>query len=475
MTILRNAISRPMLTGAGLLLMLAATAGAQGVFVPASFLVLGDAAGDNLGYSISGAGDVNNDGFDDFVVGAHQNDENGSNAGSATVFSGTNCAILYTFYGDAAGDLFGVSVSGAEDVNNDGFDDLIVGARDDDDNGTNSGSARVYSGFDGTILRTFLGDSPLDAFGISVSGAGDVNNDGFADLIVGARADDNNGAESGSARVFSGIDGSILYTFNGDNANDFFGHSVSGAGDVNNDGFDDLIVGAYLDDNNGSGSGSARVFSGIDGSILYTFNGDNANDNFGISVGGAGDVNNDGSDDLVVGANLDDNTGTDSGSVRVLSGMDGAILHTFNGDAAGDYLGFSVDGAGDVDNDGFADLVAGAYFDDNNGTSSGSARAYSGATGDTLFTFIGDGPFDNAGFSVAAAGDANNDGYDDLVVGSPLDDNAGADSGSARVFFSAIAPCAPQVAQCPGDADGNRVVNFADITEVLTFFGLPCP
>ncbi|MCH8165935.1 MAG: FG-GAP repeat protein [Planctomycetes bacterium] len=146
-------------------------------------------------------------------------------------------------------------------------------------------------------LFTFDGDSAFDQFGFSVSGAGDVNADGFADLIVGAYRDDNNGSTSGSARVFSGLDGSVLYTFNGDSAGDQFGFSVSGAGDVNADGFADLIVGATVDDNNGPFSGSARVFSGLDGSILFTVNGD-------------------GFADLIVGAVGDNNA---AGSARVIS------------------------------------------------------------------------------------------------------------------------------------------------------------
>ena len=119
-----------------------------------------------------------------------------------------------------------------------------------------------------TTLYTFNGDSAFDLFGLSVSGAGDVNGDGFADLIVGAIGNDNNGSFSGSARVFSGVDGSVLYTFDGDSAEDHFGWSVSGAGDVNGDGFADLIVGAVFDDNNGSASGSAYVFTGLFNSAL---------------------------------------------------------------------------------------------------------------------------------------------------------------------------------------------------------------
>ena len=165
----------------------------------------------------------------------------------------------------------------------------------------------VYSGIDGNVLYTFDGDDADDLFGVSVSGAGDVNGDGFADLVVGAPGDSNNGTDSGSARVYSGIDGNVLYTFNGDDAGDQLGISVSGAGDVNGDGFADLIVGANRDNNNGSVSGSARVYSGIDGNVLYTFDGDDAGDQLGISVSGAGDVNGDGFADLIVGARLDDN------------------------------------------------------------------------------------------------------------------------------------------------------------------------
>ena len=209
---------------------------------------------------------------------------------------------LFTVGGDSNADRLGSSVSGAGDVNGDGVADLIVGAHLDDNNGESSGSARVFSGVDGHILYTFDGDSVGDQFGGSVSDAGDVNGDGFDDLIVGASGDDNNGSLSGSARVFSGVDGSILYNFDGNEAFEFFGGPATGAGDVNGDGFADLIVGAFGADNNGSRSGSARVFSGVDGSTLYNFDGDEAGDAFGISVSGAGDVNGDGVDDFIIGA-----------------------------------------------------------------------------------------------------------------------------------------------------------------------------
>ena len=360
---------------------------------------------------------------------------------------------LYTFIGDA-GDFLGRSVSGAGDVNGDGFADLIVGAPSDDNNGTNSGSARVYSGIDGNVLYTFDGDDVGDRLGSSVSGAGDVNGDGFADLIVGAPCDDTNGSFSGSARVYSGIDGNVLYTFNGDGEGDDLGRSVSGAGDVNGDGFADLIVGAPFAINVGSPtSGSARVYSGIDGNVLYTFDGDDVSDQLGSSVSGAGDVNGDGFADLIVGAPCDDNNGFRSGSARVYSGIDGSVLYTFDGDGEDDDLGVSVSGAGDVNGDGFADLIVGAPGVDTNGDGSGSARVYSGIDGNVLHTFIG--AAGDLGVSVSGAGDVNGDGVADLIVGA---------GESARVFVGEGSAPEPLL----GDVNTDGDVSFSDIPAFIS-------
>ncbi|MCB1614690.1 MAG: FG-GAP repeat protein, partial [Pseudomonadales bacterium] len=398
------------------------------------YSLYGDSAGDEFGRSVSGGGDVDRDGYADLIVGAYKDGNNGAYSGSVRVFSGENGAELYAFYGDSGGDRFGWAVSSVGDVNGDGYDELIAGAQYDDNTGINTGSARVLSGFDGSVIYTFDGDAGSRYFGNSVGDAGDVNGDGYVDLIVGNYDVSTLGNYQGGARVFSGKDGSVLYDLYGDSAGDYFGWSVNGAGDVNGDGYDDLIVGAYQDDNNGTDSGSARVFSGKDGLILYTFNGDSASDRFGLSVDGAGDVNGDGYADLIVGAYQDDNNGTSSGSAHLFSGFDGAVLYTFNGDSFDDHFGYSVSGAGDVNGDGYADLVVGATWDDNNGRDSGSARVLSGKDGLLLAVFNGDVYGDNLGFSVSGAGDVNGDGYAEIIVGAPFHDANGSSSGLARVF-----------------------------------------
>ena len=407
----------------------------------------GDNISDEFGESVSVAGDVDGDGIPDFIVGAPTRR---STNGYARVFSGSNGSVLYSFEVDGTR-RFGQSVSGAGDVNGDGRADLIVGE---------NSSARVFSGSDGSVLYSFDGDSSGDQFGFSVSGAGDVNGDGNADLIVGAPFDDNNGSNSGSARVLSGSDGSVLYDFNGESVNDWFGVSVSGAGDINGDGVADLIVGA-----SGNGPlGFARVFSGSDGSVLYNFNGNDVSlpvDLFGQSVSGAGDVNGDGIDDFIVGAPGPE-TVFRSGHARVLSGSDGSTLFEFHGfffDSFESRFGGSVSGAGDVNGDGKADLIVGARFDDNNGLNSGSAHVLSGSDGSVLYKLTGE-LFDSFGVSVSGVGDINEDGIDDFIVGSR---SGGAnDGGYAQVYVSQISPF------LLGDCNQNGFVDFSDISPFIS-------
>jgi len=391
----------------------------------------GSSAGNLMGRSIAAAGDVNGDDLIDAIVGSPL--DNGS--GSANVLSGADGSVLYTLLGDSPGDEFGISVDGAGDVNGDGFADLIVGAPGDDNTANDAGSVRVISGADGSTLYTFDGDSANDNMGSGVAGAGDVNGDGFDDLIAGAPGDDNNGGNSGMARVYSGRDGSILHSFNGDSAGDRLGSSVDGAGDINGDGRADLIVGAPNDDNTGLNAGMARVLSGANGAILYSFDGDKAGDEFGRVVIGTGDVDNDGTGDIAVGAPLADTQAMDSGMVKVFSGLTGAVLHTVEGQNTGDACGTSV-AAGDADGDRLMDLLIGIPGDDTAALNAGAAIMVVGASGCDLYSLQGASQDDGFGTAVGI-GDFDLDGIGDAIVGVPGDDFTGADAGAALAFRSA--------------------------------------
>ncbi|MGB0953837.1 MAG: VCBS repeat-containing protein [Planctomycetota bacterium] len=375
-------------------------------------------------YKVSGAGDVNGDGFDDLIVGADTTDPGGlSNAGSAYVYSGVDGSLLYQWDGTASGDSFGVFVSGAGDMNGDGFADLVIGARDASPGGLpNAGSAFAYSGVDGSLLYQWDGVGQSDRFGSYVSDAGDINGDGFGDVIIGAR-DASPGAliNAGSAYAYSGADGSLLHQWDGEAASDRFGSIVSGAGDVNGDGTPDLVVGAFAADPGGlTSAGSAYVYSGADGLLLYRWDGEAEWDHFGGAVSGAGDFNGDGFDDVAVGASSASPGGLSSaGSAYVYSGADGSLLHQWDGGGpTGYFMGTSVSDAGDVNGDGTPDLLIGLLRKHNSGQGwHCAANVYSGLGGALIHEWDTEPGASSLSVQVSGAGDVNGDGFADLMLG----------------------------------------------------------
>jgi hypothetical protein len=469
----------------------------------------GENANDLAGASVSGGCDVDGSGGDDAVVGAFSADNNGrSNSGSVYVVFGkrnvedVDLANLgnrgFRIDGAAAGDSLGFSVACAGDVNGDRTADLIVGAFGADNNGPESGSAYVVFGKESAenVDLANLGNGGFridgaaegDRAGSAVSAAGDTNRDGVDDVIVGANAADNNGDASGSAYVVFGKKndarnnvnlanlGNRGFRIDGAAAGDRAGFAVGAGRDVNEDGYPDVIVGAYLADNNGrENSGSAYVVFGKEsaenvdltnlGKRGFRIDGAAAGDRTGISVDGTGDVNGGNIGDVVVGADQSINGGP--GAAFVVFGkknvknnvkdVDLANLRDrgfrINGAAPRDFAGFSVAAAGDINRDRKRDVIVGAYGADPNGKADAGAAyvVYGKANNGTveLATFgvpgtgqegglrlDGEAPGDRAGRSVGRAGAFNRDGQDDVLLGADRATNADAErSGAAYVYL----------------------------------------
>ena len=505
------------------------------------FKINGIAKFDESGKPVSNAGDINNDGIDDLIIGAETASPNGKDSAgqSYVVFGGKNLGSGGTFNlsdlngtngflinGIAAGDAFG-SVSNAGDINNDGIDDLIIEASDADPNGKNSagqsyvvfggknlgsGGSFNLSDLNGTNGFIVNGIAAGDALNVG-SNAGDINNDGIDDLIIGAPNASPNGKNSAgqSYVVFGGknlgsggtlnlsdLNGTNGFLINGIPAGYYLGSSVSNAGDINNDGIDDLIIGApdagqsyVVFGVKNLGSGGILNLSDLNGTNGFLINGIPAGYYLGSSVSNAGDINNDGIGDLIIGASFASPNGKDgagqsyvvfggknlgSGGTLNLSDLNGTNGFLINGIAASYYLGSSVSNAGDINKDGIDDLIIGASFASPNGKD-GAGQSYvvfgennlgSGGTlnlsdlnGTNGFLINGIAAGDALGLSVSNAGDINNDGIDDLIIGAVnASPNGITQAGQSYVVFGGR-----------NIASSNTSVNLTGTPGADNFFG----
>ncbi len=354
----------------------------------------GDSSSDYYGYDVENAGDLNADGYDDLIVGAYGEDDNGSSSGTVYLYLGsasglsTDAAVELT--GANAGDYLGYTVTGLGDVSGDTGDDFAVGAYGNDDSASNAGAVYIWFGVP-TASQTaddadvsVYGDNSYDYLGyLGTVTAADYDGDGVNDIMTAAYAADTNGTSSGTVYVNYGpftsgtsiVAGDSDVMVSGSASYDYLGYG-SASGDLNDDGYDDLALGAYGNDSGGSGAGQAYVFfgsaSGWSGSAMtspdVTVTGGTSSDYMGRSLTLA-DFNGDSNTDLMVGAGGNDDNGSTAGKVYIFSGplTSGSSLvpadsATQIGGESGDYCGYYDVGAGDFDGDGATDYLAPCYY-----------------------------------------------------------------------------------------------------------------
>ncbi len=413
----------------------------------------------NLGLSVSGAGDVNGDGFDDVIAGAPYLMNGQAFEGAAFVFYGSENGLSsvpdWSAESDQVEAHFGWSVSSAGDVNGDGFDDVIIGSPGFDAGQRDQGKVFVYYGSEQGLSQepdwTFEHDSENAFFGFSVSCAGDVNGDGFDDIIIGVPYSSKNHDDEGSIIVFlgsvKGLELEPLWMFESGQEWANLGHCVSCAGDVNGDGFDDVIAGAPYLNFEGNEYGSALVFYGSNSDLSITPDWSampmQIGTEYGTSVSSAGDVNGDGFDDVVIGAPMFSVKKPWEGAGFVFMGSSSALSDisewSYSSGVENSVFGYSISSAGDINGDGFDDLITGAYGHKNSesfeggvyvflGSSSGPQKTplhlFESGTEDALF-----------GVCVSSAGDVNGDGYDDIIIGASGFSKDGSKNGAVHLWF----------------------------------------
>ncbi|MES2642094.1 MAG: putative metal-binding motif-containing protein [Myxococcota bacterium] len=431
----------------------------------ADAILAGDDADDGAGYALAGGADMDGDGYDDLLVGVPGDDAGGSGAGSAFLVRGPVSGTVLAseadaaWIGEAADDVAGVSVS-LGDADGDGYADALVGALGNAAGGRDAGAAYLlYGPFSGTVDlgaadSILVGDTPGDAAGTSVLLAGDVDGDGVGDLLVSAPEGGTRSTTVGLVYLVLGPPAATVplasaeAELSGTTRTDSVGAALAAAGDTNGDGLADFLVGGPEVDDAGSASGTVYLVEGpVSGvSVLEAIAtarlvGEDANDYAGTAMTGAGDLDGDGYDDLLVGA---PGAGTGGIAYVVLSPVSGELSlsgadASFEADVADSEMGGAVAAPGDMDGDGVPELVIGSEGDVLGGTSAGAAyilTAWTSGTrlpGDADAWWFGE-RLDRAGAAIAAAGDTDGDGLDDVFVGAAGADVNATDGGAGYLI-----------------------------------------
>lgn len=409
----------------------------------------GEGIGDNFGWVSNPIGDIDGNGVEDFATTAYT--YGAANVGRLYMYSGLDGSLaLPVVTGTIPNELLGFSAASAGDVDDDGVPDILSGAP-----GNSAGRVYIYSGANGALLRTYVGEALADTFGVSATGLGDINGDGHSDVLVGAPQRAAPGVQQGRVYVYSGLDSSLLCQANGEAANHRFGEGVAKVEDIHGDGIPDFVVGAK--DAGPSSNGRAYVFSGADcvgGATIFpvlTLQPTGASFDFGLFFMDSGDANGDGTPDIYV-------SDFTVSRAHIFSGVDGSLLRTLVGTSgAGFGIGRFV---GDVNGDACDDLILASWIDNTGGTQAGKAEVFSGRDGRMLERYTHNVPFAQFGFDAHGMRDVDGDGMTDYVVTAANDSNA---TGKAYVLAGNVAPV-PSTPRCLVVGWASANVQAFDIT-----------
>ena len=388
---------------------------------------VGEAKGSQFGWIARRIGDVDGDKISDFTTSAPTYQVNGQPAGRVYVYSSKSGKLLWAQTGQP-GESLGMGVEWAGDTNADGIPDVVAGAPTGD-------KAYVYSGKDGKVLLRLAASGSGEGFGTHVSTVGDVNGDKHDDVLIGAPGNNTSGQGAGRAYIFSGKDGSFLLSIDGEKANDAYGYAVAGYKDKKHS---FIIVGAP-----GGGpknTGRVYVYEGLSRKPKFVFDSDETGGRFGgmfLSV--VGDVNGDKVPDIYASDWQNNAKGISTGRIYIYSGKDGQQLFVLTGETQFDGFGIGVADAGDVNRDGYADLIIGAWQHSSAARSGGKVYLYSGKDRSLLQTYTGRIPGETFGFDATGMGDVDGDGVIDFLLTSAWSGIKGFQSGRVYIVSGKVA------------------------------------